>query len=401
MKQIKWLIPIIFIFGSIYCLRFLKIENNIDRKANLEETIDLKVQNTLQNLSLEEKIGQMLIIQSRVPNMTDDLKNILENLKPGGFILFKENFTNYSNTLQLINDIEKSAAIPMIIGIDQEGGRVQRLKEIPEYNISKIPTMQKVGTKKNEKLSYDLGKVIAEELQVFGINMNFAPVLDIVDTSKNQVIGDRSFGNDIELVSNLGIAIAKGLEDNYVLPVYKHFPGHGSTEVDSHFSLPILTKSKQELFSKELVPFQRAINANAKIIMVGHIAVPNISRDNTPASLSREVITDLLKEEMHFNGLVITDALNMKAITNDWQDKEIYEKAINAGVDLLLMPNNPQNAPTLIKELIKEQKITEDQINNSVRKILTTKYENLSNKKLSSDYLGNEEHQKIISQLND
>ncbi len=261
--------------------------------------------------------------------------------------------------------------------------------------------MQLVGSTRNSLLSYGVGKVVGEELQVFGINMDFAPVLDIVSDFNNQVIGNRSFGSDAKTVSEMGIAFANGLEDSGVIAVYKHFPGHGSTISDSHSVLPIISKTKEELVTSDLIPFQKAIDAGADIIMVGHLAVPSISHDETPASLSPAIITGLLKEEMGYQGLVVTDALNMGAITKYYSEKEIYERAIQAGVDILLMPVDLGRAIAYIKESIAEGQITEQQIDESVRKILLLKYQKLSSKKLDKTFLGSQKHQFIIEKVYD
>lgn len=371
-----------------------------EKKEKIDESVEKnKVEEILNKLSIEEKIGQMLIISNSNTTMTDSLKNILEQTHPGGIIFFKENFTDYETTKNLIEEIEATSNIPYILSTDQEGGRVQRMSELKDKNITKIPSMGSLGKTNDLKLAYNTGKVIAEELQVFGINMDFAPVIDIIDTEDNKVIGNRSFGTNATLVSDMGIFLANGLKENGVIPVFKHFPGHGNTEVDSHYDLPLLSKTKEELLKGDLIPFQKAIDNGAEVIMIGHLAIPKITNDDTPASLSKILITDILKNEMNYQGLVITDALNMKAITNHYEPKEIYELAINAGVDILLMPKDPNDAINMIKESIKEGTIEEENINDSVRKILDLKYNKLSQKKLDSSYLGSEEHQKIVNQI--
>lgn len=373
---------------------FDKIEN---QKNVIKEKVDLQIE----TLTLEEKIGQMLIPSYRMDILDDTVLEELRNYQPGGFILFKENFTKYEQTLQLIETVESTAKIPIVFTIDQEGGRVQRLQTLEDQLITKIPSMAVVGKTKNKWYAYQIGKVLAEELQVFGISMDFAPVLDIVTVEGNQVIGDRSFGNDVSLVTEMGISLAQGLQDYGVIPVYKHFPGHGSTITDSHYDLPVITKTKEELLISDLVPFQQAIEQGAEVIMVGHLAVPSITGDTIPASLSKKIITDLLKQEMGYQGLVVTDALNMKALTKNYSEKEIYELAINAGVDWLLMPVSLESAVELIKESIAEGKIDEERINQSVSKILTLKYSRISNEKQERKQLGSLSHQKIINQLNE
>ncbi len=332
-----------------------------------------KINNLLNSLTLEEKIGQMLIIEYRYPNVDEKLTNYLNTLKPGGFILFKENLQEYNSSLNFIESINSLSNIPMFMGIDEEGGRVDRIENTLNYPYEKIPPMSEIGATNDENIAYNTGVKIAEILKDFNINMDFAPVIDVYSNINNTVIGNRSFGSNPYLVAKMGIALQNGLKDNNIIPIYKHFPGHGDTATDSHYDLPVITKTKEELKELELIPFMEAINKGADVIMIGHLAIPSITNDNTPASLSKTLITDLLKNELGYQNLVITDALNMQAITKNYSDKEVYELAINAGVDLLLMPNNKDNVIDLIKELIAENKITEEQINSSVTKILTLK----------------------------
>lgn len=372
----KKIILIVIVAGisltGLFNLKFnLKPSNNSNE--NSVPIPDKKDDDLISKMTIEEKIGQMLIVSYRKPIMDDDLKNILTTTKAGGFIFFSENFSDFQKTTQLIKDISDTLDIPPFLAIDQEGGRVQRLKTMNGVNIKNIPAMYEVGATNDVDYAYNVGREIALDLKKFGINLNFAPVMDVYSNPKNTVIGNRSFGSDPYLVSKMALSLGKGLLDNGITPVYKHFPGHGDTEVDSHVALPIVNKTKSELMKVELVPFIEAINNNAEVIMVGHLAVPSITGDYKPASLSKEVITDLLKNELGYKNLVVTDALNMKAITDNYTDKEIYELAINAGVDILLMPNNQIDAIKTIRELLNEGKITEKQIDIAVTKILNLK----------------------------
>jgi len=365
-------------------------------------SLDDKVDKMLAEMTLEEKIGQMLIVYYNSSVMDDTLKSALTDVKPGGFILFKDNITTYDNTLKFIKDIKSTSDIPMFISIDQEGGNVQRLLSLSDISVSNIPYMNYVGNMKDVNLTYEVGKVIAEELRVFGINMDFAPVIDIWSNSNNTVIGKRSFGNDSELVSSMGLALGKGLSDNGIISVYKHFPGHGDTDVDSHYSLPVINKTKEEFLSLELVPFKNAIENGAEVIMIGHLAVPSLTGSDIPASLSKEIITNLLKNEMGFDGLVVTDALNMGALTNYYSQEEVYVKAIDAGVDLLLMPSSSRKAVVAIKKAVEDGVLSEEKIDESVRKILMLKYEKIEkdyNTYLPKEYLNSKEHQDVLNSI--
>jgi len=365
-----------------------------------EDKVD--IDEMINNMTLDEKIGQMMIIYYKKGEVDSTLKSSLYNVKPGGFILFGENMTSYEKSLEMIKTIKSSNKIPMFISIDEEGGRVQRLRDLKDRDMLYIPSMYHVGLMDDVDLTEKVGKVIGEELRVFGINMDFAPVIDIFENEENTVIGKRSFGTTPEFVSKHGIALAKGLESTGVIPVYKHFPGHGNTSTDSHVDLPIVTKSKEELLNDDLIPFKKVIDSGAEVIMVGHLAVPSVTGDNTPASLSKEVITDLLKGELGYKGLVITDALDMGALSKNYTNEEIYVKAINAGVDILLMPPSSKEALTLIKENVLNGNISEERINESVRKILTLKYNKIDkdyNNYLDSSYLGSKEHKEIIDKI--
>ncbi len=388
----------ICLFLIVVTIGFLLVgcsDNNTDNKVNKDD-----IEKELEKMTLDEKIGQMLIIYYTKGKMDNTLRNSLATVKPGGFILFADNFTNYEDSLELIKEIKNSSKIPMFIAIDQEGGNVQRLKKLSDREVTKIPYMYDVGSVDDVEYTKEIGRVIAEELRVFGVNMDFAPVIDVYENKDNTVIGKRSFGDRPEFVSKHGIALANSLSNNGVIPVYKHFPGHGNTSTDSHEDLPIVNKSKEELLNSDLIPFKDAIKDGAEIIMIGHLAVPSITGDNTPASLSKELITDFLKDELGYKGLVITDALNMGAITKNYSNDEKYVKAINAGVDLLLMPGSSKEALASIKKSVESGLISEDRIDDAVRKILALKhkriYENYK-EYLDETYLCNDDHREVIS----
>lgn len=358
-----------------------------------------KIMEQLNSLTLDEKIGQMLMVSYRSTEADDNLISVLNDVKPGGFIMFSENFESYTQVQKFLNDINATSDIPMFISVDQEGGRVQRLKNLTDREVTIVPAMSELGATNDEALSYEVGRVMGEELGVFGINMDFAPVLDIYSNPNNTVIGNRSFGTNAQTVSKMALSFAKGLKSTGVIPVYKHFPGHGDTATDSHYALPVITKTKEELMRLELKPFIDAINDKAEVIMIGHLAIPNITGDDTPASLSKVLITDFLKEELGYDGLVITDALNMGALTNNYSQKEIYTMAINAGVDILLMPSPARDALKIIKEAVLNGDISEEQIDKSVEKILRLKDSISNNTKYGESYLGSSEHKEIINKI--
>lgn len=358
-------------------------------------TMEERLAAQLRTMTIEEKIAQMMIIQYPSETMDDTLMHDIRDVKPGGFLLTSENLGAYEQTKELVEALQSNSEIPMFISVDQEGGVVQRFSELSGSVPTEIPSMLSVGRTGETQLAYDIGKVIAEELRTVGINLDFAPVMDILPQNGDSFIGTRSFGSDAAMVSAMAMAFAKGLEEHGVLSVYKHFPGHGDTTTDSHRNLPVMDKTKEELLENELIPFQKAIESGADMIMVGHIALPKVVGDDTPASLSGTIITDLLKTEMGYEGLVITDALSMRALTNQYSHEEICIKAVEAGVDLLLLPNDCERAVELIKETFSEERIDQ-----SVAKILRLKYTQLEKYSLlDSTYLGSDEHRAVVARV--
>lgn len=394
MKKLLFIILTITILGTSYY--FLSQEKPKQVTSN---SIEEKIKKQLKKMTLDEKIAQMLIIYYSSTTYDKTLEQTIKEVKPGGFILMNDNISTYQNTLNLVKSMQKDSKVPMIISIDQEGGIVQRLQKITDIEVTNIPSMLALGKTNDKNLAYNVGKIMAQQLKTLGINLDFAPVVDIYSNKDNKVIANRSFGSNSEEVTTMALALKQGLEDNNVNTCLKHFPGHGDTAVDSHYNLPVINKDYNDLSKVELIPYYKAIKNNTNMIMIGHIALPKITKDNTPASLSKEIITNLLKTKLKYQGLVITDALNMKALTDNYSDKEIYTMAINAGVDLLLMPNGSRKAIEYIKESIKEKKITEQMINTSVTKILTYKYNHVKEEYLDSSYLNKEEYNKILNQI--
>lgn len=399
MNKKSLIITVIVMILIIFVVLFTLVKTNI---VTLNNEPKDSIEHILNEMTLEEKIGQMIIMSYRNPTVDSTLENTLKIVKPGGFILFKENITTYENTINFIQTVKKSNDIPLWIGIDQEGGNVQRLKALEDHPVSDIPYMNAIGQTNNIDYARQIGKVMAEELKVFGINMDFAPDIDIWTNPDNTVIGKRSFGSNPTLVSQMGIALGDTLLQHQIVPVYKHFPGHGNTAEDSHYALPVVTKTLDELLSSDLIPFQDAIAHDVPIIMVGHLAIPNITNDNTPTSLSKVMIHDILKEQLGYKGLVVTDALDMGALTQNYTEEEIYTMAINAGVDILLMPQESKNCVKIVADAVKSGKISESQIDESVRKILKLKYDTIAdtyNQYAPIDILNSAEHQAIITQI--
>lgn len=391
----KFIILFIFIITILTgCSNNKKVSNKDFEKLSIEEKVNYK----MDNLSIDEKIAQMLIVYYIGDEYDENLSNIIKEVKPGGFILMSDNITTYDRTLNFVKGMQNDSDIPMIISTDEEGGSVQRIKGIRDISVTDIPYMYYLGQTKDKNLAYKVGEIIANELRTIGVNLTYAPVMDIYSNPNNIVIGKRSFGSDPNTVYDMATSLKNGIEDNLVNTCIKHFPGHGDTETDSHFEIPIINKTLDELENSDLLPFIKSIN-DTNMIMVGHIALPKITNSSIPASLSKEIVTDLLKNKYNYKGLVITDALNMRSLTNNYSDKEIYTMAINAGVDLLLMPNGSKNAIKYIKEAIDDEEININIINESVRKILTYKYSNIKENYLDKSYLNKSEYSNVLNQI--
>jgi len=332
------------------------------------------VDQQLAQLTLDEKIGQMLFAGISNTELTQTDKKLMEQYKVGGIIFFKENLQSSNQILRLleeITNINKANPFPLLLGIDEEGGRISRLPK----EIKSLPSSLEVGNSNHVSFAYDIGRILGEELSAFGFNVDFAPVLDINSNPDNPVIGDRSFGSTAEIVSSFGLEAMKGLHSENIISVIKHFPGHGDTDVDSHLALPIINKTKNQLEELELIPFKQAIRQKADAVIIAHILLPKIDAAY-PASLSKKIITDLLRDEMQFDGVVITDDLTMKAITTNYSIEEAVVKSIQAGSDILLIAHDFHNielAAQSIKMALENGEITEEQINASVKRIIRLK----------------------------
>ena len=345
-----------------------------------------KIKQQIDNMMLDEKIGQLITVGIDGYSLDDNAKDLIGSKKVGGIILFKNNVNDSNQLLQLINSIKETNStnkIPIFISVDEEGGRVNRFPK----EIKALPSNKIVGNKNDSNLAYDIGKDIGYALSSFGYNMDFAPVLDINSNPNNTVIGDRAFSSDKNIVANLGANEIKGFKSSNVICVAKHFPGHGDTDTDSHYLLPIINKTIEQLQELEFVPFKKAIEEKVPAIMVSHILLPNVDNTN-PASMSKVIITDILRKDLKFDGVVVSDDMTMGAITNDYDISEACIKAINAGTDLLLVCHGYDNEVKVInsiKEAVNNKTISMDRIDESVYRILYLK-ENykLSDEKIES-----------------
>lgn len=337
-------------------------------------------------MTVSEQVGQMLMPDIRQWNgkvtttVNEGLKRSIHDQDLGGLILFDKNIVDIRQLTTFTHDMQREAGdIPLFLSIDQEGGVVKRIP-----GGTNLPGQMAIGATGDTALAEAAGQLTGEELKALGIQINFAPVLDINSNPDNPIIGIRSFGSDADLVTRLGLATIKGLQQSGVIAAVKHFPGHGDTTVDSHLGMPVLTHNRARLDAVELKPFRDAIENGVEMIMTAHIAFPAIDNEHVtslkdgksvpiPATLSKKVLTGLLRGELGYEGLIISDAFTMNAIAEHFGENKAVERAVSAGVDIILMPKDQAAAHQTLVNAVKSGKIPDETIHASVKRILKLK----------------------------
>lgn len=328
----------------------------------------------IKELSLKEKIGQMVIIGMDTNYVTDRIKDMIINYKIGGIILYRKNFSTYQEMIKLIKELKelnKNNKVPLFIAIDQEGGRVNRMPK----EIKNLPSANKIASMGGEELVYKSTEITGQLLHESGFNLNFAPVLDVKRDGNQIVIGDRSFSADKNVVAKCGISAIKALQKNDVLPVIKHFPGHGATKQDSHYFLPIINSPMEKIENEDMYPFSEAIKNGADAVLVGHLLIMNVT-GIFPASLSRKFICKYIRKKYRYNGLIITDDLKMKPIKFFYGPDLAVKKAFEAGNDVIVFRFNKDEEKRVLNKifnLVENDKIKKSRINKSVNRILKIK----------------------------
>lgn len=332
--------------------------------------------NVVEKMTLREKIGQMVMAGFPATNISTEFKRLVQEYKIANVILFSHNIESKKQLSELCAELQglinNNTGYPAFISVDQEGGMVSRMPG----DATNIPSAMAIAATGDPDNAYKAGLLTGKELCAVGININIAPDLDINSNKDNPVIGVRSYGDQKDQVSSFGIEMMKGLRDGQVLPVIKHFPGHGDTAVDSHLGLPRIDKSVDELLANELVPFKTAINNGAEAVMTSHILFPKIEKNNLPATMSRELITGLLREKLSFNGLIFSDCLEMNAIKNYYGTAKGALEAIKAGVNIVCVSHTAElveETVKIIENAVLSGELSVDIINDSVKKILKYK----------------------------
>lgn len=334
----------------------------------------------LDSMTIEEKVGQMVMVGIPDTSPGDEAAMLIERCHVGGVILFGQNVAHPAQVAALTDRLQgmamrSGAGVPLLVAIDQEGGPVARI----QHGVTPLPSPMAIGAVGSRDDAYSIGRIIGEELRAMGVNMNMAPVLDVNNNPDNPVIGLRSFGEDPSAVATLGTALAQGLQAGGVLATAKHFPGHGDTDTDSHVALPTISHDRARLDKVELVPFRAAIAAGVDAIMSAHITFPAIDpTPGLPATLSRRVLTGLLREEFGFDGLIVTDALEMQGVADQFTLEEAAVMAVEAGADMVLVawPDYWPDAIRVVQalaEAVQDGRIAETRIDASVGRILQAK----------------------------
>ncbi|MPS63289.1 MAG: glycoside hydrolase [Chryseobacterium sp.] len=365
----KSVLNLLFIFILISCATNAQYQPKNTSKADLDKAQQW-VNKTYNSLSQDEKLGQLFIVAlytNKDDNHINQVRNIVVNDKIGGLILMQD---DAAKEINLVNEFQQKSKIPLMIGMDAEWGLYQRIAAA-----HKFPWAMTLGAIQEKNLIYQMASKIAEDCKRMGINWDFAPVVDVNTNPNNPIIGNRSFGSEVQNVINSASAYANGLQDHNILAAIKHFPGHGDTSTDSHLDLPVVSHNLERLNTIELAPFKALMNKGIGGVMVAHLYVPNLeSGKGIPASVSKNIITGLLKEKLGYKGLIITDALNMGAVANKYNPGELDALAFKAGNDIMLFSQGVAEGKKLIQKAIDNGEIPQSRVEESVKKILLTKY---------------------------
>lgn len=340
------------------------------------------VRELLSTMTLEEKVWQMFFVTPEdiidigaAVQAGEATKQALESYPVGGIIYFGKNIEDYDQLKTMISNTQSYSKIPLFISVDEEGGRVSRLGSAGI--IDKKPPMAEIGKMGEEGIAdaESMGEFLGEELSALGFNMDFAPVADVITVENNEDIGDRSFGADPNLVAKMVAAEVKGMQSKNVSSTLKHFPSNGSTAANTHEGAGISERTADEMRKCEFIPFKAGIDAGADLVMVAHMAAVNLAGGEIPSTLSRVIIQDYLRGELGFSKVVISDALNMGAITDMYTPSEAAVEAVKAGVDLLLMSPDVKTVAQAVIDSVRSGEISEKSIDESVTRILELKTE--------------------------
>jgi beta-N-acetylhexosaminidase len=332
---------------------------------------DKWVDSVFNSLNKEEKIAQLMVIRAHSnlgPDHVEQVSELIKKYNVGALCFFQGGPMRQAN---LTNYYQSIAKTPLMVTIDGEWGLGMRLDSVLKY-----PYQLTLGALNDERLVYEMGIAVGEQMKRIGVHVNYAPVVDINNNPNNPVIGYRSFGEDKYKVAAMGVAYAKGMQDAGIMACAKHFPGHGDVAVDSHYDLPVINKTKFELDTLELYPFKQIFKAGVGSVMIAHLYIPSIdSTENKATSLSKANVTGLLRDELYYEGLTFTDALEMKGVTKFFGGGEAAVEALIAGNDMLCLPEDVDKSIDAIKKAIKKKRLSWNDIDKKLRKVLYAKYQ--------------------------
>lgn len=337
-----------------------------------------RAQALLAAMTQEEKVYQLFMVRpegltgvNTATRAGEATQTALAEMPVGGIVYFAANLETSEQTTQMISDTQSYSKLPLFIGVDEEGGRVARVSD--KLGTTAFDPMASYGAAGDTEAVRQIGATIAQEISSFGFNVDFAPVADVVTNPDNTEIGDRSFSSDPAVAAQMVTAMVEGLQQNGVSSCLKHFPGHGSTEADSHKGASVTERTLDKLRETELLPFSSGIEAGATMVMVSHMSAPNVTGDETPCDLSPAVVTDLLRGELGYRGVVITDSHEMGAITEYYSPGEAAVKALSAGCDIILMPQDLKQAAQGVLDALADGTLTVERVDESVLRILILK----------------------------
>ncbi len=340
--------------------------------------LDIIVDNTIDAMPLSDKVAGLFIITPEALTGADvatkageTTKDKLHEYAVGGLIYFKQNIKSKDQLTEMISTTRSYSMYPLFIAVDEEGGSISRVAESGLVN--NVGNMKAIGETGDTAKAKEAGSTIASYLSEYGFDLDFAPVADVI-LDGNTAIGERSFGSNAGEVSSMVAAYTEGLEENGVSACLKHFPGLGSVEEDTHDGMVVSEKTQEDFETTDFLSFQAGIDAGAEFVMVSHLSVPGIVGDNTPSSVSGKMINDVLRSELGFDGVVITDAMDMGAITEYYTADEAAVKALQAGADMILMPEDFELAYQGVLDAVENGTLSEERINESLRRIFRVKY---------------------------
>ena len=361
--------------------------------AAAEEDVILR---KMENMTLREKVGQLFMIRpdalegrfspaeledssiTGTTRVSDEMREKYAQYPCGGFALFRKNILSASQLRMFTEKLHAMDGITPMLGIDEEGGRIARIANHPQnFGVKKFPPMGQIAATGDESQAFEAGLTIGQYLKAYGLDIDFAPVADVNTNPRNPVIGDRAFGSDPTVAAGMVQAVIRGLHEGGVASCIKHFPGHGDTATDTHTGYAETKKTWEEISACEMVPFRAGIAAGTDFVMTAHIAAPSVTGTDEPSTMSYTVLTEKLRQELGFEGLVITDALSMGAIREKYSSSEACIRCIQAGVDILLMPYDYFEAFDGVVKAVENGMIPESRIDESVYRILKFKMEKM------------------------